>query len=63
MKKMELEWPGLRELSNQEMMEVNGGGWLSSLGIWGAIAASFINNFGDFRDGVSDGVSGKPPRY
>jgi hypothetical protein len=59
------EWdlPGAEELSPEEKNEIQGGGLLSSLGVWGAIAASFINNFGDFRNGVSDGANKIPPRY
>ena len=63
MKQMEMCLPGSLELSDQEKMEIKGGGLLTSLGVWGAIAASFISNFGDFREGASDGVNAKPPRY
>ncbi len=63
MEKDEWDLPGAEELTPQEKKEIQGGGLLSSLGLWGAIAASFINNFGDFRNGVSDGANGTKPRY
>ncbi len=63
MEKKEWDLPGAEELTPQEKKEIQGGGLLSALGLWGAIAASFINNFGDFRDGASDGLHGRSPRY
>jgi hypothetical protein len=63
MEKEQWDLPGAEELTALEKKEIQGGGLLSSLGLWGAIAASFISNFGDFRDGVSDGAHKIPPRY
>jgi hypothetical protein len=63
MKKMELEWPGSTELSEQEMKNTEGGGWLSPLALWTALAGSLISNFGDLREGISDGTKAVPPRY
>jgi hypothetical protein len=61
MKQTELNLPGSMELSDQEKKEVQGGGWLTPV-FW-SIAASFVGNFGDFREGFSDGFTPKPPRY
>jgi hypothetical protein len=60
MKQMELELPGSSGLSEQEMKELLGGG-ISP--IWWAVVWDAVNNFGDIREGFSDGFSGKPPRY
>ena len=61
MKQMELNLPGSAELSDQEKREVHGGSWWTPV-IW-SIAASLVNNFGDFRDGLKDGANVLPPRY
>ncbi len=61
MKQMELDLPGSIELSDQEKKENLGGGWLTPV-FW-SIAASFVSNFQDVREGFSDGISGKSPRY
>jgi hypothetical protein len=61
MKQMELDLPGSVELSDQEKMEIQGGGWLTPV-FW-SIAASFMSNFQDVREGFSDGIAGKAPRY
>ena len=60
MKKMELELPGSTELSDQEMESLYGGG-ISP--IWWGVIWDAVNNFGDIREGLSDGFNGKPPRY
>jgi hypothetical protein len=61
MKQKELELPGLKELCEREKMEFRGGSLFTP--IWWSIAASFVSNFGDVRDGFSDGYGIKPPRY
>ena len=63
MEKKKPEWPGSTELSEQEMKKIEGGGWFSPLALWGALAGSLISNFGDFREGISDGAKAIPPRY
>jgi hypothetical protein len=63
MKQTECCLPGWTELSNTEKKRIQGGGLISPLAFWGALAASLISNFGDFREGFSDGANVKPPRY
>jgi hypothetical protein len=63
MKQMESCLPGLEELSDPENKAIQGGSLISPIAFWGALAASFISNFGDFREGFSDGANAKPPRY
>jgi hypothetical protein len=60
MKKFELK--GATELEEQEMMALNGGGFLRSISAW-AIVSSIIQNWQDIREGFSDGYSGSAPRY
>lgn len=57
-----LKMKGMTELGEQEMMSWKGGGFLKSLSAW-AIISSMIENWKDIREGFSDGISGKPPRY
>jgi hypothetical protein len=61
MKQVEMDLPGSAQLSSQEMQEIQGGSWLTPV-FW-SIAASFVSNFGEFREGVSDGSKAVPPRY
>jgi hypothetical protein len=61
MKQMEFELPGCEELGDQEMKAIHGGLGLSPA--WWAVIWNAVNNFGDIRDGFSDGINGKPPRY
>jgi len=61
MKQEELDLPGSEVLSDQEKKDIVGGSWLTPV-FW-SIAASFISNFEDVRNGFSDGIAGKPPRY
>ena len=59
---MQFDSVGLQEMSHEETQELNGGLiWLPAALI--ALAVSAINNFGDIREGFSDGNSGKPPRH
>jgi hypothetical protein len=60
MKMKELELSGSTELSKQEMNEIHGGGIAPG---WLAILWSAVSNFGDIREGFSDGFNNKPPRY
>jgi len=57
---MELELAGSTELNDLEMNEIHGGGVAPG---WLALLWSAVSNFGDIREGFSDGFSGKPPRY
>jgi len=53
---------GFGELNEYEMKECRGGvGWVVSALL--ALGASFVSNFGDVREGFSDGIQNKPPRY
>jgi hypothetical protein len=61
MKKMELDLTGSTELTEEEKIKFQGGSWITPV-LW-SIAASFISNFGDAREGFSDGYALKPPRY
>lgn len=51
----------ITSLSEDELLYCRGGG-LPAAGWW-ALASLIIGNWGDVREGFSDGVSGKPPRY
>jgi hypothetical protein len=62
MKKKELELQGSVGLCDQEMKEIRGGA-VSPAPIWWAVLWSAVTNFGDIREGFSDGVNGKAPRY
>jgi lactobin A/cerein 7B family class IIb bacteriocin len=57
--KGKLDVPGLIELGQEEMKMVDGG----LAPIWWAVIWSAVSNFGDIRQGFSDGLSGKPPSY
>jgi len=59
MKKMEWNLMGTEEISEKEMKSIEGG--LAAL--WWAVLWSAVSNFGDIREGISDGINGKPPRY
>jgi hypothetical protein len=61
MKKKELELPGSVDLDIGEMKTLNGGGIAGP--IWWSVIWSAVSNFGDIREGFSDGLNGKPPRY
>ena len=60
MKENALELPGSTELSDQEMKTIYGGGLAPG---WWAVIWDAVNNFGDIRQGFSDGFNGTPPRY
>lgn len=63
MKKFALS--GADDLKEEEMLALNGGsflGWLKS-GLGWAIASSIISNWGDIREGFSDGYNQVPPRW
>jgi hypothetical protein len=55
---MNLENLNLVELNAQEVQEVEGG----NFGLWWLLKSAW-ENVGDFRDGFSDGINGKAPRY
>jgi hypothetical protein len=55
-----LELPGAVELGSEEAKDINGG---AISPFWWALIFDAVNNFGDIREGVSDGFNGKPPRY
>jgi hypothetical protein len=61
MKQKQFELPECEELGAQEMKAIHGG--LSISPAWWAVIWNAVNNFGDIRQGFSDGFSGKPPRY
>jgi hypothetical protein len=58
----ELERKGLVELNEAVMMELTGGSFLRSITPW-AIISSIISNWGDIRQGFSDGYHQVAPRY
>lgn len=54
----------MKEMSVQEMERVDGGVWGSiAIGIATGLFISFINHFGDVREGFSDGIHGRKPRH
>ena len=59
----DLQKMGLKELSVGEQKEIDGGLFGIDdviIGIAVAATISFIDNFGDVREGLSDGWNGKP---
>ena len=63
MKNIELN--GMRSLQEEEMQIVNGGSfgdWLKTGIVW-SLVSSVISNWGDIREGFSDGYNKLPPRY
>mgnify|MGYP001148993743 CR=1 FL=1 len=61
MKNLNLESFGVQEMDAKEMANVEGGGFWALIGF--ALVVSAIENFGDIREGFSDGVKGKKARY
>ena len=57
MKNLNLNNYGVQEMNAEEMRE-NNGGLLDpiSIGIFVGLVVSFCNNFGDFRNGLKDGL-------
>ena len=54
----------MKEMSVQEMKRVDGGVWGPiAIGIATGLFISFINHFGDAREGFSDGIHGRKPRH
>jgi len=60
MKKLDLNNCGVQEMNAEEMRKYEGGGWPLFLV---ALAWSAWENVGDIRQGWSDGINGRPPRY
>jgi hypothetical protein len=60
MNSLELAGTGLQPLSESE--RYNSGGGEIPFVVW-SILSSLVSNFGDFKQGVSDGFNLKPPRY
>ena len=63
---MHLDTTGLHEMTSEDMQFTNGGllvnpVWMASALI--ALGASIINNWGDIREGFSDGNNNNPPRH
>ena len=56
---------GKVEMNLDEQKEADGGiqiiPWVAGAIV--ALAISAINNWGDIREGWSDGINGKPPRH
>lgn len=63
MKKFELNVVGLEPLKEEEVKSVNGGIAPIVAALLVAVAATFITEFGDVREGISDGYAGRKPRY
>lgn len=57
LKKMNLKNLNVVELNAQEVKETEGGWWQAAIV---AVVLSAVNNWGDIRDGWSDGASGHP---
>lgn len=54
----------MKEMSVQEMERVDGGVWGTvAIGIATGLLLSLIDNFGDAREGFSDGIHGRRPRH
>lgn len=64
MKKLELQNFGVQELDAKEIREVGGGlpWWLPAAAVVGLVISA-VNNFGDIREGFSDGVNSRAPRH
>ena len=60
---MNLQNLNLVELNAQEVQEVDGGVNWTPWGVAAAIAVSAFENWGDIREGFSDGINGRKPRY
>ena len=60
MKKIELNKMGLTQLDAAESGTIQGGTWWIPLS---GLIMSFISNFGDVREGFSDGIHGRKPRH
>lgn len=58
---MNLQELNLVELNAQEKRETDGG-WVVPA-FWIAVAWSAWENVGDIREGFSDGLNNRPPRY
>lgn len=54
---------GLEPLKEEEVKSVNGGIAPIVAALLVAVAATFITEFGDVREGISDGYAGRKPRY
>ena len=54
----------MKEMSVQEMERVDGGVWGTvAIGIATGLLYSLIDNFGDAREGFSDGIHRRKPRH
>ena len=64
MKTMELKAMGLNPIETRESVEINGGlSWWSKAISGASVFWSAVSNFGDIREGFSDGWNGKKPRH
>ena len=61
MKTLELNEYGVMEMSSEEKQSSDGG-WIP-VAIVCAFVISAINNWGDIREGWSDGINKRPPRH
>jgi len=61
MKNLVLENYGLVELNNEEKKKIDGG-WITAA-IVCAFVISAMNNWGDIREGFSDGQAGTPRHW
>lgn len=59
MKTLELNNMGLTPIIKSETTEINGGLWWIPAALATALVMSAINNFGDIREGFTDGWNGK----
>lgn len=62
MKTLELSHCDLTEMNATELKEVDGGSW-PPYAILAGFVISAMNNWGDIREGYSDGASGAGPRH
>lgn len=60
MKTLELNKMGLVPLTEAENKEIEGGVWWLPAALAIGLVMSAIHNFGDIRQGFSDGWKGKP---
>ena len=63
MKPIELRKMELIPLNEVEKQEINGGFWWIPAALATTLFMSAFNNFGDIREGFSDGWNNKKPRH
>ena len=63
MKNLDLNAYGVKEMSQQEMLNENGGWWQVAVGILVAVAIYVATDFDDIKQGAQDANDGKEYDY